>query len=52
MNIKELKEYIKDLPDDMEVKIDRYKFIGWWHYEFEWLDSPEIQIEDKVFNLY
>lgn len=52
MNIKELKEYIKDLPDYMEVKIDKYNLIGWWHYEFEWLDYPQMQIEDNIFNLY
>lgn len=26
MNIKELKEYIKDLPDDMEVKTQWFEY--------------------------
>ena len=37
MNIKELKEYIKDLPDDMEV------WVEWASYLIAWIKSAHIE---------
>ena len=51
MNIWQLKEYIKDLPDDMEVKIEQFKLIGGWEYEFNWFISPNTYIEDNTLTL-
>ncbi len=37
MNIKGLKEYIKDLPDDMEV------WVEWVSYLVEWLENAYVE---------
>ena len=42
MNIKELKEIIKDLPDDMEVK-----FYDWyWNNHFTDVDYVKVKDDD------
>lgn len=43
MNIKELKEYIKDLPDDMEILKQEWLWDWvWWTWYYEEI-SPEIR---------
>lgn len=45
MNIKELKEIIKDLPDDMEIKVcDAY-----WN---EWFEVYEISVAEDDEGVY
>jgi hypothetical protein len=51
MNIKQLKENIKNLPDDMKVEIEKFILIGWWHYEFEWFIEPKMYIEGNKLTL-
>lgn len=45
MNIKELKEIIKDLPDDMEVKV----YNGIWDEYFPEWETEVIQDDDGEF---
>jgi len=43
MNIKQLKEYIKDLPDDMEI------IHGWWE---GWFKVDSIWVLDNKLTIY
>ena len=45
MNIKELKEYIKDLPDDMEV------WVEWASYLVAWLEKAHVEGDLFVLHL-
>lgn len=51
MNIKQLKEYINDLPDDMEILRDRWEWEWDWCFSIYWYEivNPEV-IEARIKN--